>query len=284
MQEQRSISAPLSRRRRQQQRKTTSSSSLPCCYRLPLLIIMLTPLAIILALIFVLSTINDANNSNALSDSSPPPLTEEDAAISTTKHNVNNNNLRAKINNNNAVTASTSDMNMHKHDTLILHTSYGDIHITLRPDLSKGSITYIKNIIHVGCKRCNLYRAEKAGILQGVMGNKDVPTNTEFGVCPPDAQNVKNNCPKWDLNCSCHGPVMTRGSVGWAAGTSGGPDFFFDYYKRPATHWGTQHTNWGFVDSQESLQIIETILNEPTKNNGGLHMLIDKVPFKMEIV
>lgn len=126
-------------------------------------------------------------------------------------------------------------------ETLVLKTEIGDIRIVLRPDLSKESIDYIHAILQQGCRRCNLYRAEKPGILQGMITNKEVPLPTVRGSCPPGSENVRNECPEWDKQCACHGPVMAKGMVAWAAGETG-PDFFIDAYKAPANWWGTQHT------------------------------------------
>ena len=121
-------------------------------------------------------------------------------------------------------------------------TDLGVVKITLRPDFSKESVNYIHRIVKEGCTRCNFYRAEQPGILQGMIKNKDVPIPTAKGRCPAGYENVKNECPKWDQQCACHGPVMERGHVAWAAGATG-PDFFIDNYKQKATWWGTQHTS-----------------------------------------
>ena len=110
---------------------------------------------------------------------------------------------------------------------------YANSGIRLRPDLSEGSVDYIyKLVASYGegqrCLHCNLYRSEQQGILQGIMENKKVvPVNTVLGTCPDDdesslsASKIKNNCPKWDQDCGCHGPIMTRGAVAWAAGQAG---------------------------------------------------------------
>jgi cyclophilin family peptidyl-prolyl cis-trans isomerase len=168
--------------------------------------------------------------------------------------------------------------------TLVLTTSLGPIRIQMRPDLSEGSVDYIRRLIESQvCRRCNFYRAEKPGILQGVMANRDVPINTERGTCPPDAASVKNDCPKWDPECGCHGPLMTRGSVAWAAGQAGGPDFFIDAYKRPANWWGTQHTNFGFIQDPASMAIVDQIFGFPVKESGGMHHLKDAIQFTMTL-
>ena len=108
----------------------------------------------------------------------------------------------------------------------------GEIRIVLRPDLSKGSVEYIQKLVNFNkCDRCSLYRADQRGILQGIMKNANIPTNTERGPCPEGLSEVKNDCPDWDKQCGCHGPIMTRGAVAWAAGQAGGPDFFIDNYR-----------------------------------------------------
>ncbi len=104
---------------------------------------------------------------------------------------------------------------------LVLKTKLGNIKIALRPDLSPGSVDYIYKLVESygenRCLHCNFYRAEKPGILQGIMENKGVvPVNTVLGSCPPGSEDVPNDCPEWDKDCGCHGPVMTRGSVAWA--------------------------------------------------------------------
>lgn len=169
--------------------------------------------------------------------------------------------------------------------TLVLTTELGPIRIGLRPDLSQGSVDYIHKLVESGvCRRCIFYRAEKPGILQGVMANKDIPTNEVLGPCPSDsAQKVENDCPEWDPDCGCHGPVMTRGGVAWAGGDPGGPDFFIDAYKNPAKWWGTQHTNFGFIEDPASMAIVDQILNLPVKKSGGMSYLNDHIPFSMTI-
>lgn len=76
-------------------------------------------------------------------------------------------------------------------ETLVMTTSIGVIRVVLRPDLSKESVDYIKQIVAQGCKRCNLYRAEKPGILQGVAANQAVPITQVKGSCPPGYETVK---------------------------------------------------------------------------------------------
>ena len=75
-------------------------------------------------------------------------------------------------------------------------------------------------------------------------GSGAAPPRVVKGDCPagvvPDG---KRACPKHDPNCGCHGPIMSKGMVGWAGG-SAGPDLFIYTASRscavgscPATHW-----------------------------------------------
>ena len=76
---------------------------------------------------------------------------------------------------------------------------------------------------------------------------------------------------------------MTKGMVAWAAGQSGGPDFFIDNYKRPAKWWGTQHTNFGEIVDATSLQVIENIFRLPTYNGNGLTFLEKVIHFDLSL-
>ena len=169
---------------------------------------------------------------------------------------------------------------------LVLKTKHGDIKITLRPDLSQGSVDYVYKLVESygegkRCMHCNFYRADKPGILQGIMEHEDVVSvNTVRGSCPPGSEGVENDCPEWDEHCGCHGPVMTRGAVAWAAGDAGGPDFFIDAYPDPAEWWGTQHTNFGFI---EDMAIIDSFFKFPAYDEGGMTYLKDVVHFDLSL-
>jgi cyclophilin family peptidyl-prolyl cis-trans isomerase len=171
-------------------------------------------------------------------------------------------------------------------EILVLTTKHGAIRIQLRPDLSRESIEYLHTMLDSDtiCHACNFYRAERPGILQGIMKNRNVAVNTVKGSCPDDggiSAKVPNDCPKWDAQCGCHGPVMTRGSVAWAAGDSGGPDFFIDNYPNPAKFWGTQHTNFGTIVDEESFRVINKIFDLPIKTRGGMSYLEETIHFDM---
>ena len=170
-------------------------------------------------------------------------------------------------------------------ETLVLTTPHGEIRILLRPDLSSGSVDYVRRLVKEGCRQCKFYRAEKPGILQGMMKNPNVEVNQVRGSCPDDgvAASVPNDCPSWDPHCGCHGPIMTRGMVAWAAGQAGGPDFFIDAYKRPAKWWGTQHTNFGQIVDADSLQVVDAIFDLPATKKSGLTYLEDHILFEMSL-
>lgn len=197
-------------------------------------------------------------------------------------------------------------------------TNVGVIQITLRPEFSEESIEYIHKILDEGCLRCNFYRAEKRGILQGMIVNKKVPLPTNRGRCPPGFENITNDCPEWDKNCACHGPVMERGNVAWAAGDTG-PDFFINDYEERALWWGTQHTGkfeaymnydllhkppvktcqlclssrntlgtswkvWGLIEDNESFKVLDKVWSLPAKEEDGSTYLETVIQFQMEIM
>lgn len=175
-------------------------------------------------------------------------------------------------------------------ETLVLSTDVGDIRIVLRPDLSQESVDYVKQLALVqgACGRCSLYRAEKPGILQGILAakpdTKALPLSTvRKGACPPGYESVANECPEWDGHCGCHGPTMTRGMVGWAAGDTG-PDFFIDAYRQPATWWGTQHTVWGELQDDASFAVLDVVWTLPAHVAGELTHLDKPLHFELALV
>lgn len=74
-----------------------------------------------------------------------------------------------------------------------------------RPDLSPESVAYLKQLVKSSCERCQFYRAEKPGILQGALKSSKIPQFSKRGECPPGFENVHNECPAWDEQCACHG-------------------------------------------------------------------------------
>jgi cyclophilin family peptidyl-prolyl cis-trans isomerase len=143
-----------------------------------------------------------------------------------------------------------------KDDIVTMSTSQGDLRIKFRPDLSLPSVNYIKALLNDPgpCNNCKFYRAEKPGILQGILKKSNVKANTILGDCPEEVKSLTHKCPEHDPNCKCHGPVMERGMIGWAGGGAG-PDFFIDTYVRKAEWWNTDHTVWGELADKESLAI-----------------------------
>eukprot|EP00522_Entomoneis_paludosa_P012370 CAMPEP_0172455772 /NCGR_PEP_ID=MMETSP1065-20121228/12240_1 /TAXON_ID=265537 /ORGANISM="Amphiprora paludosa, Strain CCMP125" /LENGTH=330 /DNA_ID=CAMNT_0013208249 /DNA_START=77 /DNA_END=1069 /DNA_ORIENTATION=+ len=180
----------------------------------------------------------------------------------------------------------TAHLKQQQRQVLVLTTDLGPIRIVLRPDYSAESVKYIQDVVNPNgpsrCDRCNFYRAESKGILQGMITSNSVPVATQKGSCPHGLESVPNNCPEWDKTCGCHGPIMERGYVGWAAGKMG-PDFFIDDYRKPAKFWGTQHTVWGQIVDENSLMVIQQIWTKPAKKKNGLTYLDEHIQFQMHI-
>lgn len=177
------------------------------------------------------------------------------------------------------------EFNNRKKQTLVLVTKVGDIRIVLRPDLSKESVEYINETAKTGCKRCNLYRAEKPGVLiQGALeGETADSSKVPRGECPVGYERIQNVCPEDDASCGCHGPVLSRGTVAWAAGLTG-PDFFINCYPQLASWWGTIHTCFGEIQDDASFQVIEEIWRLPThKIEVGFTHLNEPLSFQMII-
>ena len=180
-----------------------------------------------------------------------------------------------------------SEKTANKKETLVLTTKVGVINIVLRPDLSPESVSYVREMATTpnACGRCNIYRAEKPGILQGIIASPTISIeNIPKGPCPVGYENVPNECPAWDTSCNCHGPTMTKGMVGWAAGATG-PDFFIDTYEREAKWWGTQHTVFGEIQDANSFHVINVIYNTiPTHEVSGLTHLDEPLHFSLSLI
>lgn len=316
-QEQKQISNSLSSAKEKRRAKGPKTAGEKCC----LFLIMITPVLLVLSFVYVAQIYREMTlNSNepvtagqvghAIADKlehkleeqkkrlGAPKVQQESLHINEVKEGDDdeeaNSNVREFSDMQTAKTSGDEKEETNEAETdevevndtqqvLVLATTIGDIRITLRPDLSKGSVDYLIKLAEEGCERCKFYRAEPRGILQGIMATKGIEPNTEKGDCPPDAVDVPvGDCPTWDKTCGCHGPIMTRGSVGWAAGQAGGPDFFIDNYKQPANWWGTQHTNFGKIEDEESLAVVEHIFDLPTKKQG-LTYLVDEIHFQMRL-
>lgn len=169
-----------------------------------------------------------------------------------------------------------------KEETLLLNTKHGIIRIMMRPDLSPESVEYIHELVNSEkCQECNFSRAEKNFLLQGIMKNTEAKVQVTKGVCPPGYDEKTDDCPPEQFACGCHGPTMTRGLVGWAAGKTG-PDFFIDTNKDPVTDWGQTHTVFGEVKDEESFAVIDKIYTLPSTHKG-LTFLHDKIDFTLSM-
>lgn len=192
---------------------------------------------------------------------------------------------------------------------LIIHTHLGDIRIHFRPELAGGSsIHYIKEIVRSAsekqnegmgykhaetmngrkitegfmCKKCKFYRAEKQLLLQGIISEGAGPkSKVELGPCPIENYKPKLKCPSHDPNCGCHGPVMTKGMVGWAGGGNG-PDFFINTFAKPVDWWENQHTVWGEIIDEKSLKVVESTYELPA-HMSGMRMLDQDIEFSLEL-
>lgn len=180
---------------------------------------------------------------------------------------------------------------------LLIRTSQiGDIRISFRPDLAgPSSIQYIIDVVEaagaasksdgkvnngVACNRCKFYRAEKKLLLQGVLKQNSIRSNTvSLGPCPEEVP-PQLHCPEHDPNCACHGPVMTKGMVGWAGGGEG-PDFFINTFDKPVDWWENQHTVWGELD-EESIRAVESSYELPA-HQSGMRMLDEPIEFTIEL-
>ena len=175
-----------------------------------------------------------------------------------------------------------ADADAEQNPTVTLVTSQGDILIHLRPDLAPESVQYVQALIQsdAPCKRCRFYRAEQRGILQGILVKDGTPPNETLGKCPLTSDELQEfhrkvaeeeeSGSKEAKPPACHGPLMTRGMVGWAAG-EGGPDFFIDFYKRPAEWWGRDHTVWGMVDEKD-WDVVESFFDLPAHRSGLVYL------------
>ncbi|KAL7538424.1 hypothetical protein ACHAXR_008545 [Thalassiosira sp. AJA248-18] len=200
---------------------------------------------------------------------------------------------------------------------LMIHTHIGDIRIHFTPELAgDSSIKYVTDVVQAAsakqnngmgynsaetmngrritdgfmcekCKlmlffRCNFYRAEKKLLLQGIMTEESVPRHqVVLGPCPLENYKPKSECPKHDPNCGCHGPVMTKGMVGWAGG-GGGPDFFINTFAKPVDWWENQHTVWGEIRDEKSMKVVESAYDLPA-HMSSMRMLNEKVEFSLEL-
>ena len=124
-------------------------------------------------------------------------FTSQISLASNNKERVMSENLRRK-NTKSMIVVGNKKQNNNK-SILKLSTKHGEIKIKLRSDLSHGSVQYLYKLVESDhCDKCNFYRAENPGILQGILENRNIPVNDVFGSCPHHAKDLKNDCPPHD--------------------------------------------------------------------------------------
>jgi cyclophilin family peptidyl-prolyl cis-trans isomerase len=258
-----------------------------------MIMMFLSPIAVLLTVILILKTFHGWRVQESELENVVQAVEQEASSATIQTDNGSTSNVRKPSKQQPKPTNDAPDVSIQsqqharytQQEALVLTTEFGKIRIVLLPVLSPESVDSIYKLVESGvCKRCNFYRAEKPGILQGAMANPDVPANEKKGPCPEGLEDtVDNDCPDWDKQCGCHGPIMTQGSVGWAGGHAGGPDFFINNYEEPAKFWGTQHTNFGKIHDADSFAVIGRIFDQPTKKQGMMRMLENPVHFDLSI-
>ena len=160
-----------------------------------------------------------------------------------------------------------------------------NIAIKLRPEFSPEGAEYIRKIC-LDAGKGAFYRAEVGFLLQGELRGATTDVIDKKGPCPkgvdPDIyRNSGRECFSHDPNCGCHGPMMTKGMVGWAGGAGGGPHFFIYMGSNPARDWLHDHTVWGELADEASKDAVERILELPSAAGEGMTMLRTRVPFQV---
>mmetsp|Transcript_8534 Transcript_8534/g.20881 ORF Transcript_8534/g.20881 Transcript_8534/m.20881 type:complete len:299 (+) Transcript_8534:232-1128(+) len=191
---------------------------------------------------------------------------------------------------------------------LIIHTYLGDIRIHFTSKLAgPESIRYVTDVVLAAsskqnngmgystaetmngrkitegykCQKCIFYRAEKQLLLQGSISESSVKRNNMKGPCPDESYTPKLKCPAHDPNCGCHGPIMTKGMVGWAGGGTG-PEFFINTFAKPVDWWENQHTVWGEIRDEISLKVVESAYDLDA-HISGMRMLDQPIEFSLEL-
>lgn len=285
------ISTPLSRSAGGTHRRRRKSSSLkPICVAAVIVISILFSLGG--SVIFFASRINLKSKSHDNNDETVP-LSLQDRS-SQLRREKKSEEVSFTINRQKRNPSNTKGV-------LIRTNQIDNIRIIFRPDLAgPSSIQYIIDVVEAAeteaeasnngnnnhnyvtsCSRCNFYRAEKQLLLQGVIAQTTIPENkVTLGPCPINNYSPKLACPPHDPNCGCHGPIMTKGMVGWAGG-GGGPDFFLNTFDKPVDWWEHQHTVWGQLDEQ-SIRNVERAYDLPA-HMQGMRMLEEPINFTIEL-
>ena len=154
------------------------------------------------------------------------------------------------------------------------------VRLRLLPHLSNESVAFLREAGSFGCAG-ELYRSESF-LVQGRIRCHQAMTKVVKAPCPAgtvmDAHRV---CPPHDPKCGCHGPIMTRGMVGWAGG-SAGPDFFIYTGDAPATHWAHDHTVFAIVEDDESWATLGSIRKLPARSSG-MTLLVTPLPLTVGV-
>ena len=144
------------------------------------------------------------------------------------------------------------------HNTVVaFRTPAGSIRIKLRSDWHGPSTEAVVALAQAGedaCSACEIYRVEPGFLVQGILKG-DLPVNDKTG-CKPAPE------------CQPGPRTMIRGDVGWAGGGPG-PDFFIYLGTEPAEWLRRDHTVWGEVADEESLELADRIVALPSSTPGG---------------
>jgi len=152
------------------------------------------------------------------------------------------------------------------------------IRIRLHTEWSESSVIYMSHAAEAGCGG-QLYRSETF-LVQGRLLCRDQMPMVAKGSCPEGVSpDPHRRCPSHDPLCGCHGPIMTRGMVGWAGGSTG-PDFFVYIGDGPALHWAHDHTVFGQLADEESWDAVRALRKLPVRT-GGMTMLTKPVDFEV---
>ena len=255
---------------------------------------------LILAIAMISSSSSTTNNNDVISARTGISAKQREGSLR--QSSISNNNIETNTDQENISNTPPSPPK-----GLIIHTHIGDIRIHFTPELAgESSIKYITNVVQTAsskqnsgmtlsaetvngrkvtegykCQRCKFYRAEKDLLLQGVIAEPSIPKNKVLGSCPDTNYIPKNKCPDHDPQCGCHGPIMTKGMVGWAGG-GGGPDFFINTFKKPVDWWEMQHTVWGMIRDEKSMKVVESAYDLPV-HGSGMKMLDQEIEISLEL-
>lgn len=160
------------------------------------------------------------------------------------------------------------------------------LNLRLLPEHSESSVAFMRHAATTSCAG-ELYRSEKDFLVQGRINcnGASVPKVVKGG-CPAGAAVEKSRaCPSHDPQCGCHGPIMSKGMVGWAGGSAGPDLFIYTAHmdpKRcavgacPATHWSRDHTVFAEVADEATWDALNELYTLPVKRSG-MTFFADKI-------